>query len=131
MPGALFIVLTKFLMRGYRIMRGRPELASLLWASLGIIGLGAAFFKWAEPEQFATWTDAIYFTVITLTTVGYGDFSPTRDLTKWVVMAYIFIGLGIMGAFVAIVGEAFLEDAERKANTLKDKKSKKDVESED
>ena len=55
--------------------------------------------------------DALYFTVVTLTTVGYGDFVPTRVVSKLFVIGYIVIGLGLMGSFLGIVGEAFLRDA--------------------
>ncbi|WP_299579535.1 potassium channel family protein [uncultured Sunxiuqinia sp.] len=46
------------------------------------------------------WVDAFYFSVITLTTVGYGDFSPQTDFGKIFTTIYILTGIGIMLGFV-------------------------------
>jgi voltage-gated potassium channel len=67
--------------------RTRPV---FIYASV-IIGLGAALYHWLEGWD---WLDSIYFVVITLTTIGYGDFHPTTPATKIIT---IFYGLnGIM-----------------------------------
>jgi len=57
-----------------------------LYAAVMII-IGAAVFHWLEGWG---WLDSIYFVVITLTTIGYGDFSPTTPVTK---LFTIFYGL--------------------------------------
>lgn len=55
-----------------------------LYAAVMII-IGAAVFHWLEGWG---WLDSIYFVVITLTTIGYGDFSPTTPLTKLITIFY-------------------------------------------
>jgi hypothetical protein len=50
-----------------------------------IIMLGVMIFHWLEGW---TWIDSFYFVVITLTTIGYGDFSPTTPLTKLITIFY-------------------------------------------
>jgi voltage-gated potassium channel len=52
-----------------------------------LIVIDAALYHWLEGWG---WLDSIYFVVITLTTIGYGDFSPTTPLTKLIT---IFFGL--------------------------------------
>ncbi len=113
MPRFGLIALFRFLFRTSRTLWKRQEFRGLLSATVALIVLGAVFFKITEPHQFKTWVDAFYFTVVTLTTVGYGDFTPTRVVTKLFVIGYIFIGLALMGSFLGIVGEAFLSDARR------------------
>ena len=53
--------------------------------------------------------DSPYFRVITLTTAGYGDFSPSTTAGKNFTMFYIFIGLGIILGFVNAVAERSME----------------------
>jgi len=55
-----------------------------LYAAVMII-IGAAVFHWLEGWG---WLDSIYFVVITLTTIGYGDFSPTTPFTKLITIFY-------------------------------------------
>jgi hypothetical protein len=50
-----------------------------------IIGIGAGLFHWLEGWG---WLDSVYFVVITLTTIGYGDFSPTTPITKLITIFY-------------------------------------------
>jgi voltage-gated potassium channel Kch len=53
--------------------------------------------------------DSLYFSVITLTTVGYGDFSPSTTTSKIFTMFYIFVGIGIILGFVNAVAERSME----------------------
>lgn len=55
-----------------------------------IIGIGAAVYHWLEGWN---WLDSIYFVVITLTTIGYGDFVPTRPITKLITIFYGLNGI--------------------------------------
>jgi hypothetical protein len=55
-----------------------------------MIFLGAAVYHWLEGWD---WLDSLYFVVITLTTIGYGDFSPTTPLTKIITIFYGINGI--------------------------------------
>ncbi len=72
----------------------------LLFTTFVVLGLGAVVYHWLEGWS---WIDSIYFSVITLTTIGYGDFSPTTDAGKIFTMFYILIGLGIILGFINTV----------------------------
>ena len=50
-----------------------------------IIVIGAMLYHWLEGWG---WLDSFYFVVITLTTIGYGDFSPTTPATKLITIYY-------------------------------------------
>lgn len=51
------------------------------------------------------WLDSLYFSVITLTTIGYGDMSPSTDIGKIFTIMYVFMGLGVLVGFVTATGE--------------------------
>jgi hypothetical protein len=54
------------------------------------------------------WTpgDALYFAFITATAVGYGDFHPSRDRSKWLAIVIALVGVLLTGLVVAIGLEA-------------------------
>ena len=79
-----------------------PRTRGLVYATLLIIVFGAVFYRTVEGWR---WLDAFYFTIITLTTVGYGDLAPQSDAAKLFTMFYILVGLGIIGSFVALIAE--------------------------
>jgi hypothetical protein len=47
-----------------------------------IIVVGAVLYHRLEGWDRLDWLDSFYFVVITLTTIGHGDFSPTTPVTK-------------------------------------------------
>ena len=72
---------------------------------LAVIALvtGTVFYHFAEGWG---WLDSLYFSVVTLTTIGYGDFAPTTELARAFTIAYVLIGVGIIALFVTAVARA-------------------------
>lgn len=98
---AIFIVLIRF----FRIIRDGlkdPEFRGLFYWVLGILGLGTWFY--ARVEGWGV-LDSLYFSVITLTTVGYGDFSPQTTAGKIFTIVYILVGLGLISGFILLLAE--------------------------
>jgi hypothetical protein len=54
--------------------------------------------------------DSIYFSVVTIATVGYGDFVPRTVPGKIFTMAYIFCGLGIFVSAATALAQAIASD---------------------
>jgi voltage-gated potassium channel len=50
-------------------------------------------------EKFS-WLNSYYFSVITLATVGYGDFTPHTNFGKIFTTFYVLIGIGIITTFI-------------------------------
>jgi voltage-gated potassium channel len=70
----------------------------LLAATLGILTLGTVVYHFLEK---LSWVDAYYFSVITLTTVGYGDIVPHTAAGKIFTTFYVLAGVGIITTFVS------------------------------
>ncbi len=62
-----------------------------------------------EPDTFGTFFNALYWANTALTTIGYGDLSPTTDLGKLVSMVSAFFGMAVIALPAGIVTGGFLE----------------------
>ncbi len=74
--------------------------------------LGAWVFYWLERETNAKLTnflDALWWSVATVTTVGYGDISPITPTGKIAGMALMIFGTALFGAFTALFAAVLLE----------------------
>lgn len=80
--------------------QGVTEVAVLL------ILIGSVFYWKVEGWAYI---DALYFSVVTLTTVGYGDLTPSTDAGKLFTVVYILVGLGIIAAFVSTFATSSIE----------------------
>lgn len=82
-------------------MYNRPvfpnEYRMVSFATLFILIIGIVFYH--KVEHFS-WINALYFCVITLATVGYGDITPKTDIGKLFTVFYVITGIGILAAFI-------------------------------
>lgn len=65
------------------------------------IFVGTVIYHYIEKLN---WVDSVYFSTITLTTVGYGDFSPETDSGKVFTVLYVIVGVGIIATFIDALG---------------------------
>jgi voltage-gated potassium channel len=86
----------------------------IIGATLLMLAFGTVVFHLAEGWR---WFDSFYFSVITLATVGYGDFTPKTDLGKVAVIFYIISGIGIFLAFIQAYFD-FLRENREKDNSI-------------
>ncbi|MFD1514311.1 NAD-binding protein [Halomarina rubra] len=94
----------------------RVELSPLQVASLAAIvgvGLYGTVGAYGLRDQFLgleDWADAVYYVVVTIATVGYGDITPTTPEAQWFSLSVIVFGTGAftvaIGALVAPAIEA-------------------------
>ena len=61
----------------------------------------------AQPEKFDTMPRAMYWAVITLASVGYGDISPITPVGQAFTMLLAILGIGIVALPAGILGSAF------------------------
>jgi voltage-gated potassium channel len=60
-----------------------------------------------QPEKFDTMPRAMYWAVITLASVGYGDISPVTPIGQAFTMVLAILGIGIVALPAGILGSAF------------------------
>jgi voltage-gated potassium channel len=73
---------------------------SLVISAATVVGVGTVFYRLVEDWE---WLDAFYFTMVTLTTVGYGDFHPTKPLSKIFTVALLIVGVSAILGFLNFV----------------------------
>ena len=66
-----------------------------------------------EPDSFDTFFDAIYWAVVTLTTVGYGDIYPTSEIGRIVSMTASFMGIAIVALPTGIITAGYMRELSR------------------
>jgi hypothetical protein len=74
---------------------------------LGLLVAGTLVYPLLEGWSFV---DSLYFSVVTLATVGYGDIHPVTDLGKLFTVLYILTGVGVLVVFASRVVNAMVTD---------------------
>jgi len=97
-------------------MEDKTQYVSALLSIFAWIGAGTILFHYLEPWN---WTQAFYFSVVSLSTVGYGDLVPSNDLTRLFTAFYLLIGVAIVVAALGIIGRHYLENKKIKIKRIK------------
>ncbi len=87
---------------------GDPEFRALFALVFIMLSAGSLFYWQVEGWSLF---NSLYFSVITLTTVGYGDFSPHTVVGKVFTMVYIIVGIGILLGFIETVASRSREES--------------------
>ena len=83
--------------KSLRQLWAHPQGRGILFAVANIAVIGTVFYKLMEGWS---WVDSFYFTMVTLTTVGYGDLAPSSDVAKLFTIFLIVCGVGFILSFL-------------------------------
>jgi voltage-gated potassium channel len=87
------VVLAGLVLGFWRTLRTDTELRGLFYL-VGVLLVSGALFYWrVEGWSFF---DALYVSLVTLATVGYGDLAPRTVAGKAFTMVYIVVGIGLL-----------------------------------
>lgn len=91
----------------------KAELALFVSASMVIIylaGVGIYHFEnEAQPDSFSSIPDSLWWAIVTLTTVGYGDMYPITAGGRFFTTLILFVGLGLVAVPAGIISSALSE----------------------
>ena len=88
-----------------------PDFRSLVFLVFLTLLIGTIFYSYQEGWGLI---DAFYFSVTTLTTIGFGDPAPTTPVGKLFTVGYILSGLGLIAGFINAIAEENLSRGTRR-----------------
>lgn len=101
--------------------RFRSDPASIRHATVAIVSLtvfvvtvGAVVVWIFDHQEYPTYGKALWFTLQTVTTVGYGDATPERIVGRIVAGVVMVTGIGLLTVVTAAITSVFMEAARRK-----------------
>lgn len=105
------------------VVREWPVLAASAFVMLLLViltaSLGYLFEHEAQPEKFENIPQSIYWAVITLASVGYGDISPVTPMGRMMTIVLALLGIGIFAIPAALLSSAFTDQLRIERETLK------------
>lgn len=115
---AQFLRLTRFLHNFHRLARVLRNKKDDLIATFGVIFLlliiSSSLMYYAEynaqPDKFSSIPAAMWWGIVTLTTIGYGDLYPVTSLGKLIGAFVAILGIGMVALPTGIIGSGFLEE---------------------
>jgi hypothetical protein len=69
-------------------------------AGSAVVLIGGGTIAYHLLEEWS-WVDSLYFSVVAVTTVGFGDLTPSTDVSKLFTVAYVLSGVAIIATFLA------------------------------
>lgn len=81
-----------------------------------ILGIFMSFSLLRDELEGTTTTiivDTLYFAIVTMTTVGYGDLVPKNTTAKLFTVCYVFLGFGFVGVLVSGAANYLVEKQEK------------------
>jgi voltage-gated potassium channel Kch len=105
------------------IAREWPVLAASAFVMMLLVvltaSLGYLFEHEAQPDKFENIPQSIYWAVITLASVGYGDISPVTTMGRIMTIILALLGIGIFAIPAALLSSAFSDQLRIERETLK------------
>lgn len=110
-----------FSILGAALRRAGPGLAATLVIALAQLYVAALILYFVEgrtpgqEDEFGSVPRALWWAVVTLTTVGYGDVYPVTPLGRVAAALVALVGIGVVAMPTGIIASAFAEEARERA----------------
>jgi voltage-gated potassium channel len=86
-------------------------------AAMTVLGGGAAYAAVEKGQDLSAW-DGVWWAIVTVTTVGYGDTFPQTDAGRIIAIVVMSVGIGFIAVLTAAAAERFLRVQRQERNEL-------------
>jgi len=94
-----------------KIMKRKDKHALIaLSAVVTVVIAGTFIFRYLEDWTFI---ESLYFTVATITTVGYGDLHPTTDVSRLAAVGLLLLGVTTVLTSLTVLGTRYIHAQEK------------------
>lgn len=94
--------------------KSKEPLMAVGTLSAAYVFISALIIFNVEPDSFKTFFDAVYWAIVSLTTVGYGDIYPTTTIGRAVAMVSSIFGIAIVALPAGIITAGYMQSLEKK-----------------
>jgi voltage-gated potassium channel len=98
-------------MRGFRKVKDELAVVGFVLVIM-VMFSSVAIYEFeheSQPQMFARLSDAMWWSFVTLTTVGYGDIIPVTAGGRIIATITMAVGIGIFGTFISLIGSSFID----------------------
>lgn len=97
----------------------KEALTAVFTLAIAYVLIAALIIMNVEPDTFDSFFEAVYWAVISLTTLGYGDIYPVSTTGKLVTMISSFVGIAIVALPAGIITAGYMDEITKSNNTEK------------
>ena len=97
----------------------------IVYATVAIVLFFGFLFYISEPDV-KTYSDGLWWALVTITTVGYGDITPLTNLGRIIASALMIMGIGFIATITAAVSSYFISSFGDRDITMNDLAKKLD-----
>jgi voltage-gated potassium channel len=99
-------------LRAFFANRATGGLLLVFLIAIFVMEFGSLTMLWAEIDSpdanIKSGGDAVWYTIVTMSTVGYGDQYPVTELGRIIGSVVIIVGVGVFGTLTGFLANAFL-----------------------
>lgn len=114
-----------FKMIGNVMKSQKQSLLAVCGVAIGYIMIIALIMFNVEPETFDTFFDAIYWSTISLTTMGYGDIYAVSTVGKIITMISALFGIAVVALPAGLISAGFMAELEKRKEKDEDEQETK------
>ena len=114
---------------GKVVVERKEELVSIFFVLMTLLVISSSLMYFAEhddqPEVFPSIPATMWWGIVTLTTVGYGDAFPITALGQTIAAFIAVLGIGMFALPAGILGASFAEELEKRRKSEDDEESRR------